>query len=244
MLRYDVAIVSQSTGDHLATARCTAAYESIETGYLDVEDNIQRAKTLAVGLAFSVGAANGNLMDPEVDIIYGWVTTNFGSSDASAAARLELEQALRKTAAFFRRGGRLNVEEICTEIAEVAPPVGRLDILDLCLRVAAAKGQVAATELTLLKSLADWLQIDRARLRTMAEKVLPISMHQDEDEEMVLGVTTEMSKDEARHQLNREYAKWSSRVISSDPAIRKQADQMLNLIANARTQHVGVKLSK
>jgi hypothetical protein len=43
-------------------------------------------------------------------------------------------------------------------------------------------------------------------------------------------------QDEVRHQLNREYAKWSSRVISSDPAIRKQADQMLNLIANARTQ--------
>jgi len=32
-------------------------------------------------------------------------------------------------------------------------------------------------------------------------------------------------------------------VISSDPAIRKQADQMLNLIANARTQYIGVKPS-
>jgi uncharacterized tellurite resistance protein B-like protein len=244
LLRYHVAIVSQSSGERLATAQCTAAYENIETGYLDVEDNIQRAKTLAVGLAFSMGAANGALLDPEIDIIYGWVTTNFGSADASEAARLELEQALRKTAAFFRRGGRLNVEEICTEIAEIAPMVGRLDILDLCLRVAAAKGQVAAAELTLLKRVADWLGIDRARLRTMAEKVLPVSMHQTEDEEMVLGVTTEMSRDETRHQLNREYTKWSSRVISSDPTIRKQADQMLNLIANARTQHVGVKLSE
>jgi len=112
------------------------------------------------------------------------------------------------------------------------------------LRVAAAKGQVTTAELTLLKNLAEWLRIDRARLRTMVEKRLPISMHQGEDTEIILGVTTEMSKDEARHQLNREYAKWSSRVISSDPSIRKQADQMLNLIANARTQYVGVKLSK
>ena len=63
-------------------------------------------------------------------------------------------------------------------------------------------------------------------------------------ESLILGITKEMDPDDARKQLNREYAKWSSRVISSDPSIRKQADQMLNLIANARTQYVGVKLSK
>ena len=242
-LQYSIAVVSLATGDRLAETTCTAPYESIETGYLDVEDNIQRAKTLAVGVAFSVGAANGVLNEPEIDIIYGWVKTNFGSIDASESAQLELERALRKTATFFIRGGHLNLQEICTEIVEIAPMVGRLDIMDLCLRVAAAKGQVTKAELTLLKDLAEWLRIERERLRAMVEKILPVSMHQTHDAEMILGVTAEMSKDEARHQLNREYAKWSSRVISSDPSIRKQADQMLNLIANARTQYVGVKLS-
>jgi len=242
-LQYSIAVVSQSTGDHLAETSCIAPYESIETGYLDVQDNIQRAKTLAVGLAFTVGAANGALLEPEIDIIHGWVATNFGSADASEAAQLELERALRKTANFFLRGGHLNVQEICTEIVQIAPMVGRLDILDLCLRVAAAKGQVTKAELNILKDLAEWLQIDRTRLRAMVEKILPVDMHKTQDAEIILGVTTEMSKDEARHQLNREYAKWSSRVISSDPSIRKQADQMLNLIADARTQYVGVKLS-
>jgi hypothetical protein len=242
-LQYTLAVVSQPTGEHLAETTCTAPYESIETGYLDVEDNIQRAKTLAVGLAFTVGAANNALQETEIDIIHGWVATNFGSADASEAAQLELERALRKTASFFLRGGHLNVQEICTEIVQIAPMVGRLDILDLCLRVAAAKGQVTQAELTVLKDLAEWLQIDRNRLRTMVEKILPIDMHKTQDAEIILGVTTEMSQDEARHQLNREYAKWSSRVISSDPAIRKQADQMLNLLANARTQYVGVKPS-
>jgi len=242
-LQYTLAVVSQSTGEHLAETTCTAPYESIETGYLDIEDNIQRAKTLAVGLAFTVGAANDALQETEIDIIHGWVATNFGSADASEAAQLELERALRKTAAFFLRGGHLNVQEICAEIVQIAPMVGRLDILDLCLRVAAAKGQVTQAELTVLKNLAEWLQIDRNRLRAMVEKILPIDMHRTQDAEIILGVTTEMSQDEARHQLNREYAKWSSRVISSDPAIRKQADQMLNLLANARTQYVGVKPS-
>jgi len=240
-LRFSIAIISRSTGEQLAAGSCIGAFENLEIGYLDVDDNIQRAKTLAVGLAFSVGAANNALREPETNVIYGWVRTNFGSGDASEGARLELEQALRKTAGFFLKGGRLNLEEICKEIVEIAPMVGRLDIMDLCLRVAGAKGQVTATDIGLLKDLAQWLKIDRTRLRAMVEKTLPVSMHQSEDAEMILGVTTEMSKDEVRHQLNREYAKWSSRVISSDPTIRKQADQMLNLIANARTQYIGVK---
>jgi uncharacterized tellurite resistance protein B-like protein len=240
-LQYTVAITSRETGEQLAWATCVAAHENTETGYLDVEDDIQRAKTLAVGLAFSVGAANGGLLEPEVNVIAAWVRTNFGSAGVSADARLELDRALQKTATFFRRGGTLNLPQICREIVQIAPLVGRLDILDLCLRVAAAKGQVTAAELKLLKSLSEGLEIDRSRLRAMVEKILPVEMHQIKDAEMILGVTSDMSNDEARHQLNREYAKWSSRFISSDPAIRRQADQMIRLIADARAQYVDVK---
>jgi uncharacterized tellurite resistance protein B-like protein len=243
-LKYTAAVVSRETGEQLACATCLGAYENTETGYLDVEDDIQRAKTLAVGLAFSVGAANGRLLDPEVNVIGAWVKTNFGSAGTSTGASLELDRALQKTATFFRRGGTLNVPPICREIVQIAPLVGRLDILDLCLRVAAAKGQVTAAELKLLKDLSEQFEVDRSRLRAMVEKILPVEMHQTRDAEMILGVTRVMSRDEARHQLNREYAKWSSRFISSDPAIRRQADQMIQLIADARTQYVGVKPSE
>ena len=240
-LQYSTAIVSRATGAPLACASCLGTYENTEAGYLDIEDDIQRVKSLAVGLAFSVGAANGQLLDPEVNVIGAWVKTNFGPAEVSDGARLELDRALQKTTAFFRRGGTLNVAQVCREIIQIAPLVGRLDILDLCLRVAAAKGQVTTAELKLLKELSEGLQIDRDRLRAMVAKILPVEMHQTKDAEMIFGVTNGMSKDEARHQLNREYAKWSSRVISSDPAIRRQADQMIRLIADARTEYVTVK---
>jgi hypothetical protein len=243
-LHCSLSIVASDTGDLLACAGGAVDFESVETGYLDVEENIQRTKTLAVGLAFSVGSANGQLLDPEVNVIYAWVTTNFGSADASNGAKLELERAMQKTAAFFRKGGRLNVPEICQEIAEIAPLIGRLEILDLCLRVVAAKGQVTAMELMLLKDLASWLEIERTRLRTMVEKILPVEMHQTQDAEMILGVTDDMSMDEKRKQLAREYAKWSARVISTDPAIRRQADQMIHLIADARVQYVTAKAAQ
>jgi uncharacterized tellurite resistance protein B-like protein len=237
-IQYDVSIISRQSGQPLAGARCTAVFENTNIGYLDIEANIQRTRTLAVGLAFSVAAADGQLPDPEVDVILGWVKTNFGSGSASSGAQLELERALQKTAAFFRRGGQINVQEVCEEIVEMAPMVGRLEIVDLCLRVAGAKGQVVSAELMALKDLAQWLQVDRTRLRVMIEKILPVHMHETQDTEIILGVTEEMTDEEARHQLNREYAKWSSRVISTDPAIRQQADEMVQLIAEARVQYV------
>lgn len=240
-LQTDVAIVSHKTGRQLACARCIAGFENVEVGYLDIEDNIQRAKTLAVGLAFSVSAADDEMPDCEVLLIEGWVRTNFGAGQDSNSARSEVDRAMQKTTAFFRKGGRLNLEEICREIVEIAPMVGRIEIMDLCLRVAGAKGQVTAAEMLLLKQLAACLVIDRTRLRTMVEKILPVHMHTSQDAEMILGVTEEMSQEQARQQLNHEYAKWSSRVISSDPAIRQQADQMLNVIADARTHFVGLK---
>ncbi|MEN6576486.1 MAG: TerB family tellurite resistance protein [Phycisphaerales bacterium] len=243
-LQCSVSVASRQTGEPLVDSDCTVTYENTEAGYVDVEDNIQRAKTLAVGLAFTVGAANGRLLDPEVNVICAWAKTNFGSADASAGARLELDRALQKTATFFRHGGTLDVQQICGEIADIAPLVGRIEILDLCLRVAAAKGQVSTAELKILKDLSDWLQVERARLRAMVEKTLPVEMHQGHDAEMILGVTEGMSKDETRVQLNREYAKWSSRVISTDPSIRRQADQMLKLLGEARTQYVGVKTTR
>jgi len=240
-LQYHITIQSRQSRASLASVRCTATFENLEAGYLDLEDNIQRVKTLAVGLAFSVGAANTELREPEIEVIHGWVRTNFGSSSASAKAGLELQRALQKTAAFFRKGGRLNVEDICREIVSIAPLAGRLEMVDLCLRVVGAKGQVTTAELTLLKDLAEWLEVGLPRLRAMVEKVLPVHMHQTHDAEMILGVTDEMNREEMRRQLNHEYAKWSSRVISSDPSIQKQADQMLTLIANARTEYVGVR---
>jgi hypothetical protein len=105
--------------------------------------------------------------------------------------------------------------------------------------VAQANGSVTKEELTVLKELANWLDIDTNKFREMVEKVLPVDMHEVLDVETILGVTSDMNKEKARRHLNKEYSKWSARVTSSDPEIQSQADQMLKLIAEARSQYVG-----
>jgi hypothetical protein len=105
--------------------------------------------------------------------------------------------------------------------------------------VAQANGSVTSEELNLLKDFANWLEIDADKFREMVQKVLPVNMHEEKDVETILGVTSDMNKEKARRHLNKEYSKWSARVTNSDPEIQSQADQMLKLIAEARSQYIG-----
>ncbi|UCG55765.1 MAG: TerB family tellurite resistance protein [Phycisphaerales bacterium] len=239
-LQFTVAILSRQTRETLACAECACVYHSTDTGYIDLADNIQRTNTLAVGLAFAVSAADHKLYDCEVDFIKSWVMSNLDASRASAKAERKLEKALDKTVAFFRTGGQFDACRVCTEIAQIAPLAIRYDILEFCLGVARANGHVTSEELALLRNLAVWLELDPDRFRAMLEKTLPVNMHEVQDAETILGVAPNMSKEETRRLLNREYAKWNSRVTSSDPAVQSQADQVLALIADARREYVGL----
>ena len=78
------------------------------------------------------------------------------------------------------------------------PVAERYDILNLCLRVVKANGLAAEEELNLLKNLAEWLEVNTDRFRSMMEKVLPADMHQTEDMEVILGLTSNMTKTQAR----------------------------------------------
>jgi tellurite resistance protein len=237
-LRFDISILSQRSGEELEFATCTLNYDNPEFGYIDLKENIQRAKTLTVALAFAVSAADGKLYNSEIELIKNWARSNLDVSQASEKARHKLEKALNKTVAFFSSGNQLDIYKICKEIVEIVPLAERYDILDLCLHVARANGVAAAEEMALLKNFATWLEVDTNRFREMVEKILPVGMHEARDEEVILGVSANMSKEITRLQLNKEYNKWNSRVTNPDPEIQSQADQMLKLIAEARSEYV------
>lgn len=254
-LRLTAAILSCKSRQELARAQCVFAYENPTFGYIDLQENAQRAKTLAVALAFAVSASDQKLYDCEVELIKDWARDNIAAygpmpndvhsskprrlAGTTNKAGRRLEKALKNAVAFFRTANKLDVYEICKEIAEMVPVADRYDILDLCLHVAQAKGFVAPEELVILKDIATWLEVDGDRFRAMVQKTLPITIHQSKDVEAILGVTANMSKDKTRRRLNKEYGKWNSRVTSSDREIQAQADQMLKLIAETRSEYVG-----
>jgi tellurite resistance protein len=235
-LQCTTSILSRRNGQEIASATGYFTYDNPEPGYTELQENVQRTKTLAVSLAFAVSAADRKLYNCEVELIKNWARSNLDFSQASDKARRELEKALNRTVAFFSDGNKLDVYKTCREIVEIVPLTERYDILDLCLHVTQANGVASAEEMALLKNLADWLEVDTNRFREMVEKILPVGMHEARDQEVILGVSADMSKEKTRKQLNKEYNKWNSRVTNPDPEIQHQADQMLKLIAEARVR--------
>ncbi len=239
-LQFEIKVLASDGEQEIACTQSSFIYENASIGYLDVRDNIERTKTLTVALGFAVGAADGNLNDCEIELIKRWAKDNIieNSGKSSKIAVRKLYKALDKTVLFFRNGHRLNVQAICGEMAEIAPAGQRYDILYLCLNIARTKGTVTTEELNLLKDMIKWLDINTDKSRLMMQKVLPVDIHEVIDIEAILGITSDMCKEKARKQLNNEYRKWNSRVTHSNPHIQTQADQMLQLIAKARSQYI------
>jgi len=238
-LQFHTSILSRESGEDIACAECNFIYENTEFGYIDLQENVSRTKALAVPVAFAVSAADRKMHRREIDLIKNWVKSNIDLSQASDEVMRQLEKALDKTIVFFRDGNQANIFKICKDLVKIAPLAQRYDILELCLYVAQADGLASVEELAILKNLANWLEVDADKFRAMMEKILPASMHEVRDTEVILGVTSDMDKERSRRQLNKEYIKWHSRVTNSDPHIRAQADQMLMMIADARSQYVG-----
>jgi hypothetical protein len=238
MLQFVVYIFSSDDGEQMGKAECFFEYENQDLGYIDKRENMQKADTLAIPLAFAISAADKRLYQCEIDLIKGWARQRFNLKNASNWTRRRIEKALDKTLSYFQAGKGLNLQNLCEEITVLADEGQRYDILELCLKVAGANGQVLSEELKLLHELGLWLEVDRERYLQMQEKTLPVTMHEGTDAKSVLGLEEATSKEEAQGLLNKEFRKWNSRVTNSDPEIRKQADHMLNLIAHARNQYV------
>ncbi len=238
-LQFSISIFSHEDGRELVCDVCTIFYENVAFGYFDLQENIQRTRTLGVVLAFAVSAADGRLYDCEVALIKNWAKHNIVFPDASGKARRRLDKALNKAVCFFRKGNQPDVYKICRDIVAISPVAERYDILELCLHVAQAKGVVVTEELAVLEDLAGRLDVDTNKFRSMMEKIIPVAALPTENVKVVLGVNSDMSKEETRQHLNKEYRKWNTRVTSSDSKIQTQADYILRFIAEIRQECAG-----
>ncbi len=237
-LQFRTSILSRQSGEQLACATCNFTYENDSLGYIDLKENSRRAKALAVPLAFAVAAADKRISDCEVEVIENWAGNNIALSKASNKAKLKLNKLLGCTLTFFRNYNSTRSYKICKKIARIAPLAVRCDILDLCLRVVGANDLAAGEQLGLLKNVANWLEVHRERLRSMMEEVLPLRMQEVEDIEISLGITSDMNKNQTCRHLSKEYRKWNARVTNSNPEIQAQAEHMLKLIGETRSQYV------
>ena len=134
--------------------------------------------------------------------------------------------------------GKTDIDRLCQQLSANCAIMERYGAMKLCLEIAGARGQVNNEAAALLSRIADLLEIDRDKFRSMAQKLLPVSKNESSNVEFLLGIASDMNAEQVRQRLNDEYQKWNARVTHPDPAIQTQAEQMLQLIAEARNTYV------
>jgi hypothetical protein len=231
-------VLCQDTGKKFAGCRSVFEFENNEYGYIDVAENIERSRALAVTLAFFLCAADGKMYNREIENIKNWARSHI-EPKSDRRIQKQMERALRKTVRFFKRGYKINTASLAGQLAQIAPAAERYQIIEMCLSVVGSKGFVSAGQIDMLKKLAVWLDIDPAKFRDMAERLAPANTHQVKDMELIFGLDAQMTREQTRERLNNEYRKWNARVTNIDPAIQNQAEQMLNLITQARARYIG-----
>jgi uncharacterized tellurite resistance protein B-like protein len=231
-------VLNQDTPEEFAKCCCVFEYDNYEYGYIDSDENIERSRALAVTLAFSLCAVDGKMYNCELERIKNWAQSQLGPQSNGRAKR-QLDKALRKTIRFFKRGCKIDTAALAQQLTQIAPAAIRYDIIEMCLTIVSSKGFISPGQIDMLKKLAVCLDIDLERFRQIAECLAPANIHQVKDMELIFGLGEKMTREQTRERLNAEYRKWNARVTNIDPNIQTQAEQMLNLITQARAQYIG-----
>ena len=238
-LKFVTSLISKNTCEELACASAILDYSNEKLGYIDVKENAGRTELLTLQLAVNVSGTTGHLDNAGLDTLKEWV--EFKKQPRTTIEANNLDCLVNQTIHQFENGQNPSHRQICKELIEVATIVDIYDAMDLCLRTISAGGIAQPEQTALISQIAEFLEVDETKFRAMTQKILPIHIHQEHDLEFIFGITTEMTSNHRRQRLNDEYQKWNARVTHPDRAIQTQADQMLTLIAEARSEIIEIE---
>jgi len=210
-----------------------------DDGWLENGEKRRECEELLIQIAVSMGFADGTLHESEADVIKTWITRRLDllTPEQRDSRRKRLNAVLREAHhACVSRQFKAN--DIVDRFKAVATESARLEVLELCLDILAADGQAEDTELKAVNALATRLRVDLEHYESMRDKRLievASSLRSSVDYLTLLNIDRRWSPDQIRIHLNRLYSRWNSRAESlQDEESRKQAEEMLDVIARAR----------
>lgn len=241
-LEFVTSVISREGGGELACANCIIEYQNSQVGYIDTKESNEQSETLSLQLAVALSLRCGGLDESTETVISRWADKHVERVTNSAEKEImkaRLKTAMQKAINISDIEDENAIDGLCQKLSAYCAIMDRYGAMKLCLEVVGARG-AASKEITfLLSHIADLLDIDKEKFHSMAQKLLPLSKNNEASNvEFILGITPDMSVETIRQQLNQEYQKWNARVTHPDAVIQTQADQMLKLIAEARSKYV------
>jgi len=214
---------------------------NLDFGYEDRDERFATNLALSVQLAVAVAVANEGIHENELATIKAWIKTNTEEIDAEEKSkRRRTLVATLQTAQQRAMAGELQISELIAKLKLEGTRSGRMMAVELCYAVMAADGVASADELETVNKIAEELEVNAQLLSAARDKSLSGlsgGAVGSRDRYAILGINKDAPPDETRVQLSALYKKWSSRATTlTDPAKRKEAEDMLRLIAEIRAE--------
>ena len=245
-IQVSLSVKDLATGHLVASAKTVWSTLVEGSGYLESETEESNAQCASLQLAMCIAAADGTIDDEEVTIIKNW-------GEKSVKALPETRRMLRhealnealSNATQQIRAGRLSIlEDDAIEALKIQDePRFLYDAYELCLNVLKADGEAHPSEMAQLTRISKRLGLDEARIRILTDRHLagvdfkPAKNSFEDDQ--ILGITEDLSKEEIRKHLNKLFKKHEARTQHSDPEVIRKSREWLDRIAKARVRHVG-----
>lgn len=225
-LECTLSVLEKETGKPLASAKGRIDLLSELRGYEEIRQQRHTKQTATLQLAASIWELTHRNPEGRILLDQWFSGQSFGSA-----------QSLESIIESYAGSQEQWIEEACDGLLGWADPSDRYSAAELCLKIAAAGSLIQKELLGRLRNIMKKLDIPEDRFHALSQKYLTGRVSQMEDPMALLGLREEMAEDQIRQTLTAEYRKWNARVTHPDAAVRQQADQMLNLIAQLRSRY-------
>ncbi len=238
-LKFKVYVVNSSNDKIITESSMTAYYNNPDNGYKDAVEHREYFEEMVIKSAMLVSASDGEMDASEAKIVNNWIQKRI--SRYTESSQSEHKQRLNgyvKEAYAEINNGNIDIYDVLDGIDNIASEGDKFELFQVCLDVARADGEADKKELEMVHDIADYIDLDEKQFRSMIEKTLPITIHTGKQTpENILGITSDMTNSEVKKHLMAAYRKWNQRVANSDPEIRKQAEEMIHMIADLRKKY-------
>jgi tellurite resistance protein len=239
----DLVAVTASGLEVLWEGNLTTTVMVRNVGYEEFDERQQTDDVLIVRIGVAVAAAAGEIEESEIHAIRHAMEARVSYlDDADDDKRLrldEMEKALQRSIG-DAQDGSLDLGATISRFLENGTHEARVDAVELALAVMKADGAIDNDEMVVVKRLADQLDVDPgwfAETRDKAVSGMNVQAGSASAYGLLLGIDATADPATIRRQLAEQYDRWSSRAVSmSEPEKRREAEEMLELVAKARQE--------
>lgn len=229
-LLFRATVLEKSTGSAIISAQRVIEYVYCSDGYREVHG--RRLEVLQACAELAAIILGSPPYPKEIKNLWS------ESIQQNADMSLPADEVTKTIEAIENRFESITMRRSSDIILAYGKNTDRFFAIELALQTASLDGFISKDNFEKLFQASEMLEVRQDRFLSSTQKLLLSTNCEIEAPSQLLGITPDMDSDTFRKHLNEEYRKWNSRVTHPDAQIRRQADQILTLIAEIRSQRL------